>query len=125
MASLLATGGAGTIANTSSSAAMITLYERQDTSGVAVDGGACDAYSVCNTGTTNGVTASTDWLYVHVDDMHVSTQAVPLLPGERMVFKLGFNGNGLIRIKAYTRAAGGGSGAAGNVQVAGGFQGKN
>ncbi len=125
MASLLAQGGAGAIANSSTSAAPITLYDQA----TDVDAGACEAYSVVNTGTTDGTTLSTDWLWVRLFKMHSNVgQAFPILPGERHLFKIGNNYNGITKIVAWTTLAGQGptgTAAGGNVMVAGGIFAQN
>ena len=114
MASAIGQAGAAVIANSSSSNAPVVVYD------VDADSGRFQKYAITNTGTTDGVTATTDWVYVQVAHMHGGTSGFPILPGNSVGFQCGFNNNGIKTVSVWTRAAGGASQAAGNVKICGG-----
>jgi len=108
MASLLGAGNYGTIGGTL--AAPITIYDS------SVDGGACEVYAIANTDATN-------WVGVQVTGMHGGTSVFYILPGERILLKRGFNGNGCQKIVGFGCTPS--NAGAANVLIVGGIQCQN
>ena len=110
MASLLKTGNYSAIAITFTAAAPATLYDPA----VDQDLGACTAYKITNTDTTN-------WLWINIAKMHHTLEGTPVMPGETVTFVRG--ANEILKMTAWVTApnvACTGTAAAGS--VAGGFQ---
>ena len=111
-ASLLGSGGVASVPIGAVAATPAVLYDSDGTHGATKDGGACEAYKITNTDSTN-------WLWIRIPQMHIGTQGTPVMPGETVSFI--FQSNFIAAIFAWGTTPGV-AGTAVAVVAAGGFQ---
>ncbi|HVS71331.1 MAG TPA: hypothetical protein VHQ47_08770 [Phycisphaerae bacterium] len=82
----------------------------------AADGGAANEFTIRNTDATN-------WVWVQLLNLHQRQEATPVLPGERLTFKLGGNSNSIKQVLAWCTTGANTTAPSGATVVTGGFSG--